>query len=79
MLEIRKGAEELNIPICKANRKLVASTNGGLHNPSSLIFNPEWSHEETTNGPERFIYPSISGVQNPKNEDDIAFMSVSLL
>lgn len=47
MREIDKGAREFNIPISKANRKLVASENGGLQNPSCLIFNPEWDPKET--------------------------------
>jgi Asp-tRNA(Asn)/Glu-tRNA(Gln) amidotransferase A subunit family amidase len=76
MLEIRMGAEELNIPIIQANRELVASTNGGLHNPSCLIFNPEWSRDKTNHGSKKFSYPCISGVQSSKNEDDIAFMTV---
>lgn len=79
MLEIKKGAQELNIPIIRANRKLVASTNGGLHNPSCLVFNPEWSREETKHASKTFNYPSLSGVQRLMNEEDIAFMSVSSL
>ncbi|KAF8394452.1 hypothetical protein HHK36_020660 [Tetracentron sinense] len=35
--EMVKGATEFNIPIFKANRKLVASVNGGLHDSSVLI------------------------------------------
>lgn len=79
MLEIKKGAQELNIPISRANRKFVASTNGGLHNPSCLVFNPEWSREEIKHASKTFSYPSLSGVQRPVNEEDIAFMSVSSL
>ncbi|TYI52097.1 hypothetical protein E1A91_D12G222300v1 [Gossypium mustelinum] len=37
VLEIAKGAKEFNIPIIRTNRKLVASINGGLHNPSPLV------------------------------------------
>ncbi|CAK9172615.1 unnamed protein product [Ilex paraguariensis] len=76
MLEIEKGAKELSIPIIRANRKLIASVNGGLHNPSHLVFNPEWSHEKTQLTSKTFSYPSVSGVQRPKSEEDIAFMSI---
>lgn len=77
MLEIEKGAKELNIPIIKANRKIVATTNGGLHYPSSLVFNSKWQHEETQDDAKKFSYPSVSGVMKPENEEDIAFMTVS--
>ncbi|XP_040940165.1 glutamyl-tRNA(Gln) amidotransferase subunit A [Gossypium hirsutum] len=76
VLEIAKGAKEFNIPIIRANRKLVASINGGLHNPSPLVFNPEWSKEQSQGKASRFNHPSASGIQRPNNEEDIAFMSV---
>lgn len=79
MLEIEKGARELNVPIFRSNRKLVASVNGGLENPSFLVFNSAWSHGEAQDAPERFKYPSLSGVERPKSDEDIAFMSVSYL
>jgi hypothetical protein len=74
---IVKGAKEFNIPLIRANRKLVASVNGGLHNPSSLVFNPEWDNEQPQRISKRFNYPSISGTKRPESEEDIAFMSVS--
>uniref|UniRef100_A0A0R0IPX4 Amidase domain-containing protein n=1 Tax=Glycine max TaxID=3847 RepID=A0A0R0IPX4_SOYBN len=52
--EIAEGENEFNIPIIRANRKLVASKNG-------------------------FNYPSISGIQRPESEEDIAFMSPLIL
>lgn len=76
MMEIEKGAREFNIPISKANRKLVASENGGLQNPSCLIFNPEWDNKETQSASKRFKYPAVTGVQKPSSDEDIAFMSV---
>ncbi|XP_038905194.1 glutamyl-tRNA(Gln) amidotransferase subunit A [Benincasa hispida] len=76
MDEVLKGAEEFNLPTIRANRKLVASRNGGLHNPSPLVFNPEWANENIRHKSKRFCYPSVSGVKRPKNEEDIAFMSV---
>lgn len=76
MLEIEKGARELNIPISKANRKLVASENGGLQNPSCLTFNPEWEPKETQSESKRFKYPTVTGVQKPSSDEDIGFMSV---
>ncbi|KAL0354926.1 UNVERIFIED_CONTAM: Glutamyl-tRNA(Gln) amidotransferase subunit A [Sesamum radiatum] len=76
MLEIQKGAEELNIPIIRSNRKLVASVNGGLENPSSLVFHSAWNHDHAQDAPKRFDYPSLSGVGRPKSDEDIAFMSI---
>ncbi|KAJ4979326.1 hypothetical protein NE237_010106 [Protea cynaroides] len=74
--EMAEGALEFNIPIFRANRKLVASQNGGLHNPSFLIFNPEWGGKETPSQRKPFSYPSLSGVKRPDDDEDIAFMSV---
>lgn len=79
MLEIEQGAEELNIPITRSNRKLVASANGGLENPSYLVFNSAWNENSASYVPERFAYPSQTGIQRPKNDEDIAFMSVSFM
>lgn len=76
MLEIEKGAKEFNVPIVRANRKLVASVNGGLHNPSPLVFNAAWSDQHVQPVTERFSYPSPSSVQRPEDDEDIAFMSV---
>lgn len=66
------------MPTIRANRKLVASENGGLHNPSPLVFNPEWANENARHKSKRFCYPPVHGVKRPNNEDDIAFMSVCL-
>ncbi|KAK3183295.1 hypothetical protein Dsin_030581 [Dipteronia sinensis] len=76
VLEITKGATEFNIPIIKANRKQVASKNGGLHNPTVLIFDSDWDREQAQGMIKTFNYPSLSNVKKPKNEEDIAFMSV---
>ncbi|GFZ17286.1 amidase family protein [Actinidia rufa] len=76
MLEIEKSVGEFNIPIIKANRKLVASSNGGLHDPSYLVFTSRWGGEEAQEVINKFSYPSLSGVKRPKSEEDIAFMSV---
>ncbi|XP_019052514.1 PREDICTED: uncharacterized protein LOC104592689 isoform X2 [Nelumbo nucifera] len=69
-----KGARNINIPIFRANRKLVASVNGGLQDPSVLVFNPEWNGRETSHEIRRFSYPYLSDVRRPDTED-IAFMS----
>nr|GLL21472.1 uncharacterized protein LOC109183004 isoform X1 [Ipomoea trifida] len=76
MLEIEKGAKEFNVPIVRANRKLVASANGGLHDPSPLVFNAAWSDQNVQPMTERFSYPSPSSVQRPGDDEDIAFMSI---
>ncbi|KAM7272871.1 hypothetical protein ACFE04_027535 [Oxalis oulophora] len=76
-LEIAQGAEEFNVPIIRADRKLVASENGGLNFPSVLVFNSGWHREEETQGAvQKFKYPSITGVKRPESEEDIAFMNV---
>ncbi|GAA0149316.1 ligase [Lithospermum erythrorhizon] len=59
-----------------ANRKLVASDNGGLQNPSVLIFNSGWSNEKRQHAVETFKYPSVLSVTRPDRDDDIAFMSI---
>ncbi|KAF5743634.1 hypothetical protein HS088_TW08G00219 [Tripterygium wilfordii] len=76
LLEIEKGTTEFNVPIIKANRKLVASDNGGLHNPSCLVFNPQWGSEKVEGVNKRFNYPILSGIRKPKKDEDIAYMSV---
>ncbi|PIN01429.1 Amidase [Handroanthus impetiginosus] len=76
MLEIEKGAKKFNIPIIRSNRKLVASADGGLENPSSLVFSSAWNHDHAEEAPKRFSYPSLSGVERPKSDEDIAFMSI---
>ncbi|XP_058226545.1 uncharacterized protein LOC131335277 isoform X2 [Rhododendron vialii] len=76
MVEIEMGVKEFNQPIVTANRKLVASENGGLHNPSYLVFNGHWSSEPAQDMRKKFSYPSLSGVRRPESEEDIAFMSV---
>uniref|UniRef100_A0A7N0UIF6 Amidase domain-containing protein n=1 Tax=Kalanchoe fedtschenkoi TaxID=63787 RepID=A0A7N0UIF6_KALFE len=75
IVEIVKGATELNIPIFRANWKAVASVNGGLHDPSVLVFNPEWGGKENKHHG-KFEYPSEHGVKRPENEEDIAYMTV---
>lgn len=78
MKEIVKGAKEFNLPVSRANRKLVASVNGGLHDPSVLVFNPDWDANETTHKSRRFSYPSVPSIKRPDNSEDIAFMTVSI-
>ncbi|OIT26441.1 PREDICTED: uncharacterized protein LOC109215303 isoform X2 [Nicotiana attenuata] len=75
-LEIQNGAQDFNVPIIRSNRKLVATENGGLHNPSPLVFNSVWNAKEVKQGTDKFNYPVYSGIQRPKNDEDIAFMSI---
>ncbi|PON71256.1 Amidase [Parasponia andersonii] len=77
MLEVVKGAKEFNIPIMRANRKLVASVDGGLHYPSVLVFNPQWgATKHSQPNIKTFKYPSSSAVRRPSNDEDIAFMTI---
>ncbi|KAK6924590.1 Amidase signature domain [Dillenia turbinata] len=76
IIDIMNGAMEFNIPIFEANRKFVASTNGGLHNPSALVFNSEWQGKAKHNIKKKFSCPFPSVVRRPEMEEDIAFMSV---
>ncbi|OIT04628.1 PREDICTED: uncharacterized protein LOC109223490 [Nicotiana attenuata] len=78
MLEIEKGANDFNIPIIRSNRKLVATTDGGLHNPSCLVFNSAWKVQQLENDPNKKLnYPSpAAGIERPKSDEDIAFMSI---
>ncbi|XP_062091485.1 uncharacterized protein LOC133797559 [Humulus lupulus] len=80
MLETVKSAKELNIPTIRANRKLVASINGGLQYPSVLIFNPQWgTTQHSPPNTTTFKYPSSSAFQRPSNDEDIAFMTITEL
>ena len=73
------GAKEINVPAFRENRKFVALENGGLHNPSVLVFNSSWSGKSKAKDSKRFNYPHTSMVHRPSNDEDIAFMSVSFL
>ncbi|TVU24670.1 hypothetical protein EJB05_27121 [Eragrostis curvula] len=73
--EMEDGAKEFNIPAFKQNRKLVALENGGLHNPSALVFKSQWRDSVSTER-KRFDYPRPPNVHRPSNDEDIAFMSV---
>nr|CAB3489937.1 unnamed protein product [Digitaria exilis] len=74
--EMEDGAKEFNVPAFRENRKLVASENGGLHNPSVLLFKSSWSSDSMTSETRTFDYPCASAVRRPSNDEDIAFMSV---
>ncbi|TVU24677.1 hypothetical protein EJB05_27128, partial [Eragrostis curvula] len=73
--EMEDGAKEFNIPAFRQNRKLVALENGGLHNPSALVFKSQWRDSASTES-RSFDYPRPSNVHRPSNDEDIAFMSV---
>ncbi|GJN25450.1 hypothetical protein PR202_gb13277 [Eleusine coracana subsp. coracana] len=74
--EMEDGAKEFNVPAFRENRKLVALQNGGMHNPSVLVFKSQWSDSVATES-RSFDYPRASNVHRPSNDEDIAFMSVS--
>ncbi|XP_020593088.1 uncharacterized protein LOC110033448 isoform X2 [Phalaenopsis equestris] len=74
--EIAEGAKEFNIPGFRENRKLVASVDGGLHNPSVLVFGSSWGVRDGSHDSPKFNYPNLSGVKRPEEEEDIAFMTI---
>nr|TKW01047.1 hypothetical protein SEVIR_8G151300v2 [Setaria viridis] len=74
--EMEDGAKEFNVPAFRENRKLVASENGGLHNPSVLLFKSSWSGDSIISETRTFNYPGAPAVHRPSNDEDIAFMSV---
>ncbi|KAK8938269.1 hypothetical protein KSP40_PGU001939 [Platanthera guangdongensis] len=76
MREIAEGAKKFNIPGFRENRKLVADVDGGLHNPSVLVFDPSWVIRDESHEVRTFNYPYPSGVKRPEMEDDIAFMTI---
>ncbi|XP_021761278.1 uncharacterized protein LOC110726121 isoform X2 [Chenopodium quinoa] len=76
MVDIVKEASEFTLPITKADRKLVATSNGGLKYPSVLVFNPDWGAKQAEPAKKTFSYPSFSDIQRPSNEEDIAFMNI---
>ncbi|CAN1242038.1 Glutamyl-tRNA(Gln) amidotransferase subunit A [Linum perenne] len=76
VLKVAQEAVELNLPIAESNRKLVASVNGGLENPSCLVFNSDWAPGNGA-GVKNFNHPSVSGVnKRPENDEVIAFMNI---
>lgn len=74
--EMEDGAEEFNVPAFRENRKLVALENGGLHNPSVLVFKSSWGGDAKVSESKSFNYPHTSTVRRPSNDEDIAFMSI---
>jgi len=74
--EMEDGAKEFNVLAFRENRKLVASENGGLHNPSVLLFKSSWNGDSMKSEAITFDYPRASAVHRPSNDEDIAFMSV---
>ncbi|XP_056684455.1 uncharacterized protein [Spinacia oleracea] len=76
MVDIVKEASEFTLPITKANRQLVATSNGGLKYPSVLVFHPEWGAKQGEPAKKAFTYPSFPDIQRPVDEEDIAFMSI---
>ena len=74
-----KEALEFNLPTVKADRQLVATSNGGLKYPSVLVFDSDWDSKKVESRKKTFTFPSVRDVQRPANEEDIAFMSVSSL
>ncbi|KAK8447778.1 hypothetical protein SEVIR_8G151300v4 [Setaria viridis] len=77
--EMEDGAKEFNVPAFRENRKLVASENGGLHNPSVLLFKSSWSGDSIISETRTFNYPGAPAVHRPSNDEDIAFMSLGEL
>lgn len=74
--EMENGAKEFNVPAFRENRRLVALENGGLHNPSVLVFKSSWSSKSKVKESETFDYPRTSMIHRPSNDEDIAFMSI---
>ncbi|KAF0897082.1 hypothetical protein E2562_033632 [Oryza meyeriana var. granulata] len=74
--EMEDGAKEFNVPAFRDNRKLVALENGGLNNPSALVFKSSWSDESKISEKKSFEYPHTSSVHRPSKDEDIAFMSI---
>ncbi|XP_044977845.1 putative amidase AmiD isoform X2 [Hordeum vulgare subsp. vulgare] len=74
--EMEDGAKEFNVPAFRENRRLVALKNGGLHDPSVLVFKSSWGSESKVKESETFDYPQASMIHRPSNDEDIAFMSI---
>lgn len=71
------GVKEFNLPMFMVNRELIASRDGGLNDPSVLVFKSSWGrNDEAPHKYIQFRYPSIHGIQRPNKEEDIAFMTV---
>ncbi|XBI29873.1 hypothetical protein VPH35_053753 [Triticum aestivum] len=74
--EMENGAKEFNVPAFRENRRLVAMKDGGLHDPSVLVFKSSWSSKSKVKESEMFDCPQTSMTQRPSNDEDIAFMSI---
>ncbi|XP_074579517.1 uncharacterized protein LOC141836001 [Curcuma longa] len=76
--EMATGEKEFNLPMFMVNRELIASRDGGLNDPSVLVFNSSWGrNDEAPHKYTQFRYPpSIRGIQRPNKEEDIAFMTI---
>ncbi|KAG6516178.1 hypothetical protein ZIOFF_026627 [Zingiber officinale] len=75
--EMATGVKEFNLPMFMVNRELIASRDGGLNDPSVLVFKSSWGrNDEAPHKYIQFRYPSIHGIQRPNKEEDIAFMTI---
>jgi hypothetical protein len=75
--EAANGVLTINIPGLQANRDIVGLPDGGLRNHMPLLFNPGFNKKEFSEPDAKFKYPTLSNVQRPKSDEDLAFMSVS--
>lgn len=74
--EVANGVLTKNIVGVRANRELVAHPDGGLRNPVPLLFDPGFNKKEFSEPDIKFSYPILDNVQRPKNDEDLAFMSI---
>eukprot|EP01018_Ginkgo_biloba_P017905 Gb_32412 [translate_table: standard] len=74
--EMAEGALTLNLPGFEINRKLVAFSDGGLHNPSILVFDPNMNGKPVPSFHGSFKYPILHDIVRPANDDDLAFMTI---
>lgn len=75
--EAANGVLTINIPGIQANREIVGYPDGGLKNPMPLLFDPGFNRKEFSEPDKKFTYLTLSNVQRPKSDEDLAFMSVS--
>jgi len=75
--EAANGVLTINIPGLQANRDIVGYPDGGLKYHMPLLFDPGLNRKEFCEPDIKFTYPTLSNVERPKSDEDLAFMSVS--
>lgn len=67
------------IPAYQQIRAVIDLPDGGLQNPMSILFDPTLGLKPISANPSNFSYPQMTNVTRPASDEDVAYMTVSLL